>query len=106
MHNDDRSREASLLTQQAQVQPPHLNPTIHQPYIYSKMADQNIKQLFNTAESRRKSVESSSDSNTAIYQQNLEAAIASYNTCHQLADQLSLFSPNETLEDIASGDLQ
>jgi hypothetical protein len=54
----------------------------------------------------RKDIEASWDSNTATYQQNLVAAISTYESCLQLADRLSLFSPNETLEDLTSGDLQ
>lgn len=70
------------------------------------MADQSLKGLFSSAERKRKDVESSSDSNTATYQQNLAAAISTYEDCLKLADRLSLFSPNETLEDLTSGDLQ
>jgi immunoglobulin-binding protein 1 len=70
------------------------------------MAEQNIKSLFSSAERQRNDIEASWDSNTAAYQQNVLAAIATYENCLQLADRLSLFSPNETLEDVASGDLQ
>lgn len=70
------------------------------------MAEQSIKSLFSSAESQRKDIEASWDSNTAAYQQNLAAAIATYDDCLQLADRLSLFSPNETLEDLTSGNLQ
>jgi hypothetical protein len=70
------------------------------------MAEQSIKSLFSSAEHQRKDIESSWDTDTAIYQQNLAAAIATYDDCLKLADRLSLFSPNETLEDITSGDLQ
>lgn len=70
------------------------------------MADQSIKSLFSSAELQRKDIESSWDSNTAAYQQNLVAAIATYEDCLQLADRLSLFSVNESLEDLTSGDLQ
>lgn len=70
------------------------------------MAEQSIKSLFRKAEQQRKDIEASWDSNTAIYQQNVAAAIATYEDCLKLADRLSLFSPNETLEDISSGDLQ
>ncbi|KAH8602111.1 TAP42-like protein [Bisporella sp. PMI_857] len=72
----------------------------------TNMADQSIKSLYNTAESRRKNIDSSWETNTATYQQNLASAIATYEDCLQLADRLSLFSPNETLEDLTSGDLQ
>lgn len=70
------------------------------------MAEPNIKSLFGAAERQRKDIESSWDSNTATYQQNLAAAIANYEDCLRLADRLSLFSPNETLDDLSSGDLQ
>lgn len=70
------------------------------------MGDQNLRSLFSGAERIRKELESSYDANSTAYQQNLAAAIASYEDCLKLADRTSLFSPNETLEDIASGDLQ
>lgn len=70
------------------------------------MAEQNIKSLFSSAERQRKDIEASWDSNTAEYQQNLAAAIKTYDDCLKLADRLSLFSPNETLEDVTSSDLQ
>jgi immunoglobulin-binding protein 1 len=70
------------------------------------MAEQNLKSLFSSAERQRKDIEVSWDSNTTTYQENLAAAIATYENCLQLADRLSLFSPNESLEDITSGDLQ
>lgn len=70
------------------------------------MAEQSIKSLFQSAESKRNAVETSWDSNSSTYKENLAAAIATYEQCRQVADRLSLFSHNETLEDIASWDLQ
>lgn len=70
------------------------------------MADQSIKSLFISAERQRHVIEASWDTNTASYQENLASCVATYQECLQLADRLSLFSPNETLEDITSGDLQ
>jgi len=70
------------------------------------MTEQNIKSLFSSAESKRQTIEASWDTNTTTYQQNLASAIADYEDCLRLADRLSLFSPNETLEDLASGELQ
>ncbi|KAK0120420.1 hypothetical protein ONS96_010636 [Cadophora gregata f. sp. sojae] len=70
------------------------------------MAEQSIRSLYSSAEKQRKDIEASWDSNTATYQQNVAAAIATYDDCLKLADRLSLFSPNETLEDLTSGDLQ
>jgi immunoglobulin-binding protein 1 len=70
------------------------------------MIDQNIRTLFKSAESKRDALETSQDSISSTYRDNLAAAIATFEDCRQLADRLSLFSPNETLEDIATGDLQ
>lgn len=67
---------------------------------------QSLRAVFSTAESKRKEVENSWDTNTATYQENLLAAITSYEQCLQIADRISLFSPNESLEDIGSGDIQ
>ena len=69
------------------------------------MAEQSIKSLFSLAESKRNAAEAARDSSSSTYRENIAAAIATYDECRQLADQLSLFSPNEILEDIASGDL-
>lgn len=69
------------------------------------MADQSIRSLFTSAERQRESIESSWETNTATYQENLAAAISTYQECLKLADRLTLFSPNETLEDLTSGDL-
>jgi immunoglobulin-binding protein 1 len=70
------------------------------------MSEQSIKSLYQSAESKRKVIEESWDSNTAEYQQKLFVAIEAYSECLKLVDRLSLFSPNETLEDLLSGDLQ
>lgn len=70
------------------------------------MADQSIRSLFNSAEKQRKEIDDSWETNTATYQANLAAAITTYADCLKLADRLSLFSPNESLEDLTSGDLQ
>jgi len=83
--------------------PPTTTKAVYHP---TTMAEQSIKSLFSSAELQRKDIEASWDSNTATYQQNLAAAISTYEECLKLADRLSLFSPNETLEDLTSGDLQ
>ena len=68
--------------------------------------DTNIRTLFTTAKAQRQQLESSPESTSALYQENLQSAITSLETCRRLADRIALFSPNETEEDIASGDLQ
>jgi len=69
------------------------------------MEDQNIKSLFAQAERRQQQVEQAHDRNSDAYRDDLAAAIENYEECRVLADRLSLFSANETLEDIATGDL-
>ncbi|KAI9821878.1 MAG: hypothetical protein M1827_002460 [Pycnora praestabilis] len=69
-------------------------------------SQQNIRALFVAAEKQRKGIESLWETNSFAYQENLTAAITTYEDCRRLADQISLFSFNETLEDISSGDLQ
>ncbi|POS88269.1 hypothetical protein EPUL_000608, partial [Erysiphe pulchra] len=70
------------------------------------MADHSIKTLFNFGENHRKHVDSAWDSNSIEYQQSVSNAITNYEECLKLADRLSLFSPNETLEDLSANDLQ
>ncbi|KAF2201241.1 type 2A phosphatase-associated protein 42 [Delitschia confertaspora ATCC 74209] len=66
----------------------------------------SIRALFSDAEKKRQGIESSYDTNSAAFQENLSSAIATYEECLKLAERASLFSPNETLDDIASSDLQ
>jgi immunoglobulin-binding protein 1 len=74
------------------------------------MADepQSLRGLFSRAERGREDLSSSYETNTPTYQENLElsATIATYEECLKIAEQVSLFSPNETLEDISSSDLR
>ncbi|KHJ32710.1 putative type 2a phosphatase-associated protein 42 [Erysiphe necator] len=70
------------------------------------MADQSIKTLFNLGENYRKQIDTTWDSNSTEYQLKVSNAIASYEECLKLAERLSLFSPNETLEDLTANDLQ
>jgi immunoglobulin-binding protein 1 len=70
------------------------------------MAVNSIKSLFVSAENKRHAIGTTLDNGSSTFKENLTAAIASYEECRQLVDRSSLFSPNETLEDITSGDLQ
>jgi immunoglobulin-binding protein 1 len=67
---------------------------------------QNIRSLFMTAERAREQLAASYDTNSETFQENLTRTIATYQECLKLADQVSLFSSNETLEDVSSSDLQ
>lgn len=71
-----------------------------------KMEERNIRSLFADAETARKELESCWDTNSADHQDKLNATISKYEDCLRIADQVSLFSPNETVDDIASGDIQ
>jgi immunoglobulin-binding protein 1 len=66
----------------------------------------SIRALFLGAEQNRKALDSIYDNNSDEYQETLLTAIATYEECLKAAEQVSLFSPNETLEDISSSDLQ
>jgi len=72
------------------------------------MADepQSLRTCYADAELKRKSLDSIFDTNSDNYQENLSSAIAKYEECVRIAAEVSLFSTNETLEDISSGDLQ
>lgn len=66
----------------------------------------SIRTLFLSARNQRKELEQSSDPTSTIYQENLQAAIATLEECRIIAHRATLFSPNETEDDISSGDLQ
>ena len=67
---------------------------------------QSLRGLFSKAERAREELSSSYEANSPTYQENLSATIATYEECLKISEQVSLFSPNETLEDISSSDLQ
>lgn len=74
----------------------------------TRMADESrsLQDVYEEAEKRRSGVENSFDSNTAAFQDNLLAAMQLYEQCVDIAQRVSLFSPNETLEDIGTSALQ
>jgi hypothetical protein len=67
---------------------------------------QTLKASFADAEAKRKSLDTIFDSGSDSYQEYVASAIAKYQECIRIAAEVSLFSSNETLEDIASSDLQ
>jgi len=67
---------------------------------------QSLRAVYGTAESTRKELEVASNTNSPAYQEKVDAALKAYEQCLRIADQISLFSPNESLEDISSTDLQ
>ncbi|KAH1764805.1 hypothetical protein KXX41_004269 [Aspergillus fumigatus] len=67
---------------------------------------QSLRSLFTAAKAEKASLESRSDSNSDSYREDVNATIAKFEECQRLVAQLSLFSSNEPLEDIATGDIQ
>lgn len=67
--------------------------------------DQSLKEIFLDAEAARAELENSWDTNTAVYQQSLEAAVSAYEKCLVIIDKASLFSSNEALDDVSTNDL-
>lgn len=66
----------------------------------------SLRGLFSKAETAREQLSSSYEPNSPAFQEKLSATIATYEECLKISEQVSLFSPNETLEDIPSTDLQ
>ncbi|KAI4167758.1 MAG: hypothetical protein LQ343_006953 [Gyalolechia ehrenbergii] len=66
----------------------------------------SLRSLFTIANNQRHKLDSIPDSSSSVYQDNLRAAIAAFHECRQLTEKLTVFSSNETEDDIASGDLQ
>lgn len=67
---------------------------------------QTLRSLFETAKAEKSSLEARTDKNTDQYRSDVNATIANFEECQRLVGLLSLFSSNEALEDIATGDLQ
>ncbi|KAI9713596.1 MAG: hypothetical protein M1820_000978 [Bogoriella megaspora] len=66
----------------------------------------SLRSLFQSAETKRKEVDSLVNPNDAIFQDNLAAAITAYHQCLELAGRVSLWSSNESLDDVSSTDLR
>lgn len=68
--------------------------------------DRSLRSVYEDAERKRGTVENSFDSNSSAFQEALQSAIQLYEQSLKIADHISLFSPNESLEDIGTVDLQ
>lgn len=66
---------------------------------------QTLSSVHTEAERHRRTLETAISSNTDTFQETLSSAITAYQECLRIAAAVSLFSPNETLDDIASRDL-
>ncbi|KAI7249596.1 hypothetical protein KC335_g17639, partial [Hortaea werneckii] len=72
------------------------------------MADESrsLRSTYLEAEQKRSALERSFDSTSSAFQDGLLSAIQLYEQCVSIADQISLFSPNESLEDVGTTELQ
>lgn len=76
----------------------------------SSDAPQSLRALFETAESKRRALEGGSgsvpyDPNSSAYKSDLETTISLYTKTLEQISAVSLFSPNEGIEDIATSEL-
>lgn len=69
-------------------------------------SNSSLKASFDSAETLRKSLEETFDCNCDTYQDKVRAAIAAYKECKDVVEAVSLFSPNETLEDVSSSEIK
>jgi immunoglobulin-binding protein 1 len=72
------------------------------------MADspQSLRSLYGSGNAQRKTLESAIGTSSPEYQKDLQATITTFEACQRLVEQASLFSRNETVDDIPSGDLE
>lgn len=67
---------------------------------------QNLQALFASAKAHKEALEAISETDSPSYREQLNDVISKFEECQLLTRQLCLFSPNESVEDIATGDLQ
>lgn len=83
-----------------------LDSTSHLTGMIQTQQDQSLRDLFTTAKTKRKDIDPYASATDPVFQENLRSAIECLEKCRELADRISIFSPNETVEDVASTDLQ
>ncbi|KAI2472965.1 TAP42-like family protein [Annulohypoxylon bovei var. microspora] len=64
-----------------------------------------LKSAFQAAEKKRIELEGTYEASSPTYREDLAEALELYHECIQTINKISLFSPNEELEDIATSDL-
>jgi len=67
---------------------------------------QSLRSLFQSARDDKTAIESRGDTNTEAYRDAVNAAIAKFHECQRQISILSLFSSNESLDDVSTGDIQ
>ncbi|KAI4243411.1 MAG: hypothetical protein LQ352_007041 [Teloschistes flavicans] len=66
----------------------------------------SLRTLFETANTQRHNLDSIPNPSSSIYQSHLQTAIRAFQQCQDLTERLSIFSPNETEDDITSNNLR
>ena len=66
----------------------------------------SLKDCYEDAEAKRKGLESVGDASSEQFQNEILSIVGQYDRCLDIADGISLFSSNESLEDIASSNLK
>ncbi|PNS18848.1 hypothetical protein CAC42_5387 [Sphaceloma murrayae] len=66
----------------------------------------SLRSLFESAEDQRRRLEQLPSTNADVYQDAVRSALTDYQKCLETADQVALFSPNETIDDVTSNDIQ
>ncbi|KAI5925286.1 TAP42-like family protein [Camillea tinctor] len=64
-----------------------------------------LKSIFQTAEQKRQALDGAYEGSSPTYHDDLALALNSYQECLEIIYKISLFSPNEALEDISTSDL-
>jgi hypothetical protein len=67
---------------------------------------QSLRSLFTSAKEAKAALESRGDTNTESYRDAVNAAITKFHECQRQVSILSLFSSNESLDDVSTGDIQ
>ncbi|KAB5572446.1 TAP42-like protein [Coniochaeta sp. 2T2.1] len=67
--------------------------------------DKSLKSLFAEAESARLALEGTYETNTPTYHDSVSSVVNLYASCLEQISRASIFSPNETAEDIATSNL-
>ena len=72
------------------------------------MANENtsLSALFSASENKRQKLDHLPSAMDPEYATLVEAAIDGYRQCLETVGQVSLFSPNETLEDVSTNDIK
>lgn len=66
----------------------------------------NLRSLFATAKADKTALEARPDTTSELYRRDVTAIIAKFEECQRLVRLLSLFSVNEPIEEVSTGDLQ